>query len=81
MSTTSGVVAPSELQILLTDVAPLESAGAAVRACALSKGFEAERATRLQVVVEELIRECRMREPGRRRLDPPATGQRPSGSP
>ncbi|MEI6251631.1 MAG: hypothetical protein WCP30_02385 [Mycobacteriaceae bacterium] len=51
MSTTSGVVAPAELHILLTDAAPLESAGAAVRACALSKGFEAERATRLQVVV------------------------------
>jgi anti-sigma regulatory factor (Ser/Thr protein kinase) len=62
MSTTSGVVAPSELHLMLTDAAPLESAGAAVRACALSKGFEAERATRLQVVVEELIRECRMRE-------------------
>ena len=62
MSPTSGVVAPSELRILLTDAAPLESAGAAVRACALSKGFEAERATRLQVVVEELIRECRVRE-------------------
>lgn len=62
MSTTPGVAASSELRILLTDAAPLESAGAAVRACALSKGFEAERATRLQVVVEELIRECRMRE-------------------
>jgi hypothetical protein len=59
---TSGVSAPSELHIMLTDAAPLESAGAAVRACALSKGFMAERATRLQVVVEELIRECRKRE-------------------
>lgn len=48
--------------MLLTDAAPLESAGAAVRACALSRGFPAERATRFQVVVEELIRECRMRE-------------------
>ena len=62
MSTTPGVLAPPELHILLTDAAPLESAGAAVRSCALSKGFKAERATRLQVVVEELIRECRMRE-------------------
>jgi len=62
MNTASGVVAPPELRIVLTDAASLESAGAAVRACALSKGFEAERATRLQVVVEELIRECRMRE-------------------
>ncbi len=58
----SPAVAPAELRILMTDAAPLESAGAAVRACALSKGFEAERATRLQVVVEELIRECRLRE-------------------
>jgi len=62
MSAVPGVIAHSELRILLTDAAPLESAGAAVRACALSKGFEADRATRLQVVVEELIRECRMRE-------------------
>ena len=62
MSAAAGVVAPAELRILLTDSAPLESAGAAVRSCALSKGFEAERATRLQVVVEELIRECRLRE-------------------
>jgi hypothetical protein len=62
MSPTSGVAASAELNIKLTDAAPLESAGAAMRACALSKGFEAERATRLQVVVEELIRECRMRE-------------------
>ena len=51
-----------ELRILLTDTAPLGSAGAAVRACALSNGFEPERATRLQVVVEELIRESRTRE-------------------
>ena len=62
MSTRAGVVAPCEVHIVLTDAAPLESAGAAVRACALGNGFEAERATRLQVVVEELIRECRMRE-------------------
>ena len=59
---TSDVSAPPELHITLSDAAPLESAGAAVRACALSKGFMAERATRLQVVVEELIRECRKRE-------------------
>jgi len=62
MSATSGVVAPPELHIVLTDAAPLESAGAAVRACAVGNGFEAERATRLQVVVEELLRESRSRE-------------------
>jgi hypothetical protein len=39
INTTSGVVAPPELRIVLTDAASLESAGAAVRACALSKGF------------------------------------------
>jgi anti-sigma regulatory factor (Ser/Thr protein kinase) len=55
-------IAAPEVRILLTDAASVESAGAAVRACAVSKGFEAERATRFQVVVEELIRECRMRE-------------------
>ncbi|WP_313675083.1 GNAT family N-acetyltransferase [Mycolicibacterium sp.] len=57
----STISAP-EVRILLTDAASVESAGAAVRACAVSKGFAAERATRFQVVVEELIRECRMRE-------------------
>jgi hypothetical protein len=62
MTATPGIAAAPELQIVLTDAAPLESAGAAVRACALGNGFEAERATRLQVVVEELIRESRMRE-------------------
>ncbi len=59
---TAGVNAVVELHMVLTDDAPLESAGAAVRSCAPSKGFMAERATRLQVVVEELIRECRLRE-------------------
>ena len=62
MTAAPGVQAPNELQIVLADAAPLESAGAAVRACALGNGFEAERATRLQVVVEELIREARLRE-------------------
>ena len=62
MTAAPGVQAPPELQIVLADAAPLESAGAAVRACALGNGFEAERATRLQVVVEELIREARLRE-------------------
>ncbi|MBU3750662.1 MAG: hypothetical protein FGM52_09450, partial [Mycobacterium sp.] len=61
MSTNTGGVAP-ELRVLLTDAAPAGSAGAAVCAYALSHGFDAERATRLRVVVEELIRECRMRE-------------------
>ena len=41
---------------------PLGAAGAAVHACALGNGFDPERATRLQVVVEELIREARTRE-------------------
>jgi RimJ/RimL family protein N-acetyltransferase/anti-sigma regulatory factor (Ser/Thr protein kinase) len=62
MSTASGVVGHPELQLVLSDTAPLGSAGSAVRACALSNGFEPERATRFQVVVEELIRESRMRE-------------------
>lgn len=62
MSTTSGIAGHPELHMSLTDAAPPGSAGAAVHACALGKGFEPERATRLQVVVEELIREARMRE-------------------
>ena len=47
-----------EVVITVSDEGPLEAVGAAARACALSNGFEAERATRLQVVVEELIREA-----------------------
>jgi hypothetical protein len=63
MTTTTSIAAEHpELHMLLSESAPLGSAGAAVCACALNDGFEPERATRLQVVVEELIRECRMRE-------------------
>ncbi len=51
-----------EVQITLSDDGPLEAVGAAARACALSNGFEAERATRLQVVVEELIKEALSRD-------------------
>ena len=62
MSTNADRAPHPELHVLLTDTAPPGSAGAAVCACALRHGFEAERATRLQVVVEELIVESRMRE-------------------
>jgi len=55
-------VSTPELRMTLSDNAPLEAAGAAVRACAQGNGFEAERATRLQVVIEELLREARRRE-------------------
>lgn len=40
----------------------LEAAGAAVRAVATSHGLDPDRATRLRVVVEELVREARDRE-------------------
>ena len=53
---------PVELTISLSEEAPIESVGAAVRSCALGNGLNAERATRLQVVVEELVREARHRE-------------------
>ena len=62
MTTTVSSTPAPELRLVLTDEAPLESAGAAVRACAQGNGFEAERATRLQVMVEELLRESRLRE-------------------
>jgi len=62
MNANAGILVHPEVRMLLTDTAPAECVGAAVRACALSNGFEPERATRLQVVVEELIRESRMRE-------------------
>lgn len=61
-STNSGRALRPDLHVLLTDTAPPGSAGSAVCSFALNHGFEAERATRLQVVVEELIREARMRE-------------------
>ena len=53
---------PPELRVTLAESEPLESASAAVRACAVGNGLLAERATRLQVVVEELLREARERE-------------------
>lgn len=62
MSTASGIAAVPELQMVLSESAPPGSAGAAVHACALRNGFDPERAIRLQVVVEELIREARSRE-------------------
>ena len=51
-----------ELVLTIAESEPLESASAAVRACAVGNGLVAERATRLQVVVEELLREARERE-------------------
>lgn len=51
-----------ELLVTMAEAEPLESASAAVRACAVGNGLVAERATRLQVVVEELLREARQRE-------------------
>ncbi len=62
MTTAPTRASAPELRITLSDDAPLEAAGAAVRACAQGNGFEAERATRLQVAVEELLRESRLRE-------------------
>lgn len=62
MSTPSGIAGQRELHMVLSDTSPLGAAGAAVHACALGNGFDPERATRLQVVVEELIREARTRE-------------------
>jgi len=52
----------AELTLTITEQAPLEAVGAAVRGCAMGNGLDAERATRLQVVVEELCREARLRE-------------------
>jgi len=51
-----------ELTMDVAATAPLEAVGAAVRGCAMGNGLSAERATRLQVVVEELCREARIRE-------------------
>ena len=62
MNANAGIRVHPQVHVLLSDTAPVECAGAAVRACALSNGFESERGTRLQVMVEELIRESRMRE-------------------
>jgi hypothetical protein len=61
MNANAGRPVPPEVHMLLTDSAPVECVGAAVRACARSNGFEQERGTRFQVLVEELIREARMR--------------------
>ena len=52
----------AELTMTITEQAPLEAVGAAVRGCSMGNGLDAERATRLQVVVEELCREARLRE-------------------
>jgi len=51
-----------ELTLWMAEEEPLETASAAVRACAVGNGLGVERATRLQVVVEELLREARGRE-------------------
>ena len=51
-----------ELRLTLAPTAPLEAAGAAARACAVSNGINGEQATRMQILVEELIREARLRE-------------------
>ena len=59
-----GTVAELHPELLMTmaEAEPIETASAAVRACAVGNGLVAERATRLQVVVEELLREARGRE-------------------
>ena len=51
-----------ELRLIMSEDEPVESASAAVRACAVGNGLGAERATRLQVVVDELLREAKERE-------------------
>lgn len=51
-----------ELLVRLGVDEPLEAASAAVRSCAAGNGLESGRATRLQVMVEELLREALDRE-------------------
>ncbi|MCD9624861.1 GNAT family N-acetyltransferase [Rhabdothermincola salaria] len=55
-------VAAALLEMRLHDDVPAEATGAAVRAVATAYGVSPERATRLRVVVEELVREARQRE-------------------
>jgi hypothetical protein len=50
------------LQLLVRDEVPAEVPGAAVRALAVAFGIHPERATKLRVVIEELVREARARE-------------------
>ena len=66
MTTRSGheastALAP-ELRVQLREGAPLEAVATAVRACAIGNGVGVERSTKLQVLVEELLREARRRE-------------------
>jgi hypothetical protein len=50
------------VEVLLRAAAPIDAAGAAIRAASLHAGLGADRATRLRVTVEELLREARARE-------------------
>jgi RimJ/RimL family protein N-acetyltransferase len=50
------------VEVLLGASAPVDAAGAAVRAAALHAGLGPDRATRLRVTIEELLREARARE-------------------
>lgn len=50
------------VEVRLAPDAPLDAAGAAVRAAALHAGIGPDRATRLRVTIEELLREARARE-------------------
>ena len=62
MSADAGILVHPEVFARLSDTAPVEVVGSAVRVCALSNGFEPQRCTRFQVFVEEVIREARLRE-------------------
>lgn len=50
------------VEVLLRAAAPIDAAGAAVRAASLHAGLGPDRATRLRATVEELLREARERE-------------------
>lgn len=50
------------VEVVLRAAAPVDAAGAAVRAAALHAGLQPDRATRLRATVEELLREARDRE-------------------